>query len=287
VGSYVWPFLSKYAAAVFLMRSLSGFLRGHWHRSARQLLEWKYARGRSQMSLDRLGWQQSLSEPTAFYFECLRYFYQELPPDIRAHRLYFRKNRRGFGENPFHVMWFLLLREFKPSNFLEIGVFRGQTISLAALCARLLNLRCEVYGISPFSSAGDSVSRYRTDVDYFEDTLANFNHFGLVRPHLLRAYSTEDAAAELVSSKAWDMIYIDGNHDYEVARKDWELCSRHTKQGGLIVLDDAALTTPFHPPAYAGTRGHPGPSQLAQEIDRSRFQEILQVGHNRVFQKIG
>jgi hypothetical protein len=269
------------------MPSLSGFIKGQWHRAARQFLEWSCGRRRSQMSLDRSSWQQSLKEPTAFYFECLRYFYQELPPEISAHRLYFQKRRRGFGENPFHVMWFLLLREFKPSNFLEIGVFRGQTISLASLCARLLNLRSEVYGISPFSPAGDSVSRYRTDVDYLEDTLANFDHFGLAHPHLLKAYSTDGAATELVSSKAWDMIYIDGNHDYEVARKDWELCSHHLKDGGVIVLDDSALATAFHPPACAATRGHPGPSQLAQEIDPSRFKEILQVGHNRVFQKIG
>jgi hypothetical protein len=238
------------------------------------------------MSLERSNWQQSLKEPTVFYLECLRYFYQELPPEIRAHRLYFRNNRLGFGENPFHVMWYLLFREFIPSNFLEIGVFRGQTISLAALCARLLNVRCEVYGISPFSPAGDSVSRYRTDVDYFEDTLANFDHFGLAHPHLLRAFSTDIAATELISSKEWDAIYIDGNHDYEVARKDWDLCSEHVKHGGVIVLDDSALTTSFHLPAYAGTRGHPGPSRLAQGIDRSRFKEILQVGHNRVFQRI-
>jgi hypothetical protein len=238
------------------------------------------------MNLDRTGWERGLKEPTAFYFECLRYFYQQLPPEIRAHRAYFCANQRGFGENPFHVMWWLLFREFKPSNFLEIGVFRGQTISLAAVCSRLLNSSCEVFGISPFSQAGDSVSRYRNDVDYLQDTMANFDHFGAPRPHLLQAYSTDRAAVDLISSKRWEMIYIDGNHDYEVARKDWEFCSGHAKQGGIIVLDDAALRTGFHPPAYAATRGHPGPSRLAEEIDRSRFNEILQVGHNRVFQKI-
>src|SRR5262245_35749231 len=116
------------------MPSLIGFLRSQRHRAARKSLEWRYSRRPPQMSLDPASWQQSLAQPTAFYFECLRYFYQELPPEIMAHRLYFRKQRRGFGENPFHVMWFLLFREFKPHNFLEIGVFRGQTISLAALC---------------------------------------------------------------------------------------------------------------------------------------------------------
>ena len=81
------------------------------------------------------------------------------------------------------------------------------------------------------------------------------------------------------------MIYIDGNHDYPVARADWELCAAQLSPGGIIVLDDAGLGTAFRPPAFA-TGGHPGPSRLAQEIDRRAFAEILQVGHNRVFQKV-
>jgi predicted O-methyltransferase YrrM len=89
----------------------------------------------------------------------------------------------------------------------------------------------------------------------------------------------------LISKRPWSMVYIDGNHDYEIARKDWEACARSVKQDGIIVLDDAGLTTSFRPPGFA-TKGHPGPSRLAEEIDRKCFREILQVGHNRVFQKI-
>lgn len=271
------------------MKSIVGFIRGCSYRLAYRWLEWRVSRQSPTGSLDSSQWQESLKDPTAFYFECLRYFHQQLPNELRLHRAYFHNvasNRRGFGENPFHVMWFLLFREFKPSSFLEIGVFRGQTISLAALSARILGSPCEIHGISPFSSVGDSVSRYRGDIDYYQDTLINFDYFRLPHPRLLRAYSTDSAAVDLIRSKEWDMIYIDGNHEYEVATKDWEICSTHAKAGGFIVLDDAALTTSFQPPAYAATRGHPGPSRLAQEIDRGKFRELLQVGHNRVFQKL-
>ena len=147
------------------------------------------------------------------------------------------------------------------------------------------NLRCEVYGISPFSPAGDSVSRYRKDVDYFNDTLSNFERFKLPAPQLLRAFSTDSDAEQLIGSKTWDMIYIDGNHDYDVARRDWNVCAANLKTGGVIVLDDAGLTTSYRPPVFA-TGGHRGPSKLAQEIDRKEFRELLQVGHNRAFQKI-
>jgi hypothetical protein len=269
--------------------SVIGFIKSYWRRAALWRLEKRLAREKPALSVEPSNWHTSISEPTTFYFECLRYFYQQLPREIREHRSYFHNvpsNRRGFGENPFHVMWYLLFRQYRPTNFLEIGVFRGQTISLAALCARLDQIPCQIYGVSPFSNAGDSVSNYSSGLDYYQDTLNNFDFFKLPHPHLVRAYSTQSEALSVIRAHAWDMIYIDGNHDYEVAHNDWQNCSQNLRPGGLIVLDDSALLTSFKPPVFAASRGHPGPSQVAKEINPAAFREILQVGHNRVFQKI-
>ncbi len=236
--------------------------------------------------ISRADWGTSLIDPTAFYLQCCRYFDRTLPEELRQHRHYFTQDRRGFyGEDAFHTMWWLLFREVRPASFLEIGIYRGQSLSLAALLARKFNLDCFVQGISPFSSAGDAVGQYRSDLDYFQDTLQNFAHFSLPPPSLLKAYSTDAEAVKLIASHAWNIIYIDGNHDYEVVRQDWEHCASSLSTGGLIVLDDSGLTSGFRPPAFA-TAGHPGPSRLAQEIRRPPFAEILQVGHNRVFQKL-
>jgi hypothetical protein len=213
------------------------------------------------------------------------YFHRRLPAPLQAHRRYFSTGRRGFGEDAFHTMWFLLRREFVWESFLEIGVFRGQTLSLCALLSRLNHQPCEAQGISPFSSLGDSVSRYQRHVDYREDTLANFDHFGLPHPQLLKAYSTDAVALERIASRNWSGIYIDGNHDYEVAKADWNACSAAVVKGGVIVLDDSALGTAYRPPSFA-FGGHPGPSRLAAEIDRTGFREILRVGHNRSFQRV-
>jgi hypothetical protein len=182
-------------------------------------------------------------------------------------------------------MWWHLIKRFRPAQFLEIGVYRGQTISLVSLFAKMEGIHCEVFGISPFSSAGDSVSKYLDNLDYKADTLANFSHFDLSPPTLLKAYSTDSQARQLIRSRAWDIIYIDGNHDYEIVKSDWEVCSDSIANGGLIVLDDSGLSTSYRPPRFA-TGGHPGPSRLASEIDPLNFREILQVGHNRVFQRI-
>ena len=265
--------------------SLTEYVRGLIRRRKSQIQKRVLLKEGAPDEIHREQWSGSLHDPTEFYGKCFRYFHARLPAELRAHRDYFTQERRGFGEDAFHVMWFLLFREFKPRRFLEIGVYRGQTLSLAALLQRNFGCEGETVGISPFSPAGDSVSKYRTDVDYHEDTLKNFAHFSLPKPGLLKAFSTDNTALDLIASREWDCVYIDGNHDYEIARQDWEICAAHLQTNGIIVLDDSGLTTNYSPPIFA-TGGHPGPSKLAQEIDRTRFREILQAGHNRVFQKI-
>ena len=246
------------------------------------LSKWRLARQRLNLAFTRADWDLSLRDPSRFYLEAFRYFHQRLPREQQEHRAFFRS---GYGEDAFHVLWHLLLEHYRPTNFLEIGIFRGQIISLVALWAQQAHRACEVYGISPFSAAGDSVSTYSDEIDYYADTLANFEKFSLPRPQLLRAHSTDPEAVQLIASRSWDMIYIDGNHDYEIVRVDWQNCARHVKPGGLIVLDDAGLDTAFAPPLFA-TPGHPGPSRVAREIDRAGFREVLQVGHNRAFEKL-
>jgi hypothetical protein len=230
-------------------------------------------------------WDRSLADPTGYYLDCVRYFHgPHFPEELKKHRRYFLQDQRGFGEDAFHVMWWMLFRKLHPKRFLEIGVYRGQTISLAAMLQRMLGIEGSVTGISPFSPAGDSVSTYRDNLDYLHDTQSNFRAFGLSEPELIRAYSTDRIATDRIRRQPWDAVYIDGNHDYEVAKADWLACSASIGAGGIIVLDDSAAGTAYRPPHFA-TAGHPGPSQLATEINPSGFREILRVGHNRIFQK--
>ncbi len=267
-----------------MIRALRKHLGGKLHRlRSKQALRRVLAREADFSVLE--GWERSLLEPTSYYLDCVRYFHSpHFPHELKQHRAYFLKDQRGFGEDAFHVMWWMLFREMHPKRFLEIGVYRGQTISLAALLHRTLGTEGTVTGISPFSPAGDSVSNYRENLDYLQDTQTNFRAFGLALPELLRAYSTDQIATNWIRQETWDAVYIDGNHDYAVAKADWSTCSGSVRAGGIIVLDDSALGTAYNPPHFA-TAGHPGPSQLATEIDPKGFREILRVGHNRVFQR--
>lgn len=255
-------------------------------REARRYLTRLLAMGAPPREFDgsRETWETSIESPTEFYLATVRYFHFELAKSLREHRAYFVTNGRGFGEDAFHVQWAFLVKALRPRLFLEIGVYRGQVLSLVALLQREFGIDGKVVGISPFQPVGDSVSTYLQSIDYQADTLENFKKFGLSEPELVTAYSTDSLARERVLTHEWDAIYIDGNHDYAVAKADWELCASALRPGGVIILDDAGLDTAFRPPPFS-TAGHPGPSRVATEVDRTLFDEILQVGHNRVFQK--
>src|SRR5437016_3848793 len=195
-----------------IANKVTNFIHGHFRRLRGDLQKYRYLSKNRGVEPDivRSDWEDSLTSPTQFYLRCLRFFTTnpDFPEELRAHRTYFARSRRGFGEDAFHVMWFLLFNEFKPLSFLEIGVYRGQVLSLASLLQSLTRQTGEIVGISPFESAGDSVSKYRKHIDYLADTRANCAHFGLPQPVLLKAFSTEPAAIKLITSRQWDSIYI-------------------------------------------------------------------------------
>ncbi len=204
------------------------------------------------------------------------------PLSVKQHRKYFKENKRGFGEDAFHSMWYCLFKELKPVKCLEIGVYRGQAISLWALLSRLFNYDCNIHGISPFTQAGDEVSKYLTNVDYESDTIKNHKQFNLPTPGLLKAFSTEEEAKFLINSKKWDLIYIDGSHDYEVALSDYECCKNALSEKGILVIDDSSLYTDYVPPSFSFA-GHPGPSRIVNELAMKELYFVGAVGHNNIF----
>lgn len=212
------------------------------------------------------------------------YLHHLASPEIQEHRKYYSQGMRGFGEDALHAMWWTLFREFRPRVTLEIGVYRGQVLTLWGLIARLNHFDCEVHGISPFSPIGDGVSRYLEDVDYYQDTLTSNSRFGLPDLQLLRAFSTDAKAIEYIKSHRWDLAYIDGNHDFEVVLADYQVCRDALVDGGILVMDDSSLYTSYRPSLFSFA-GHPGPSRVATEWAMKELKFLGGVGHNNVFQK--
>ncbi len=258
-------------------------LRGWW--SARQ--EAWYRRPQAVFAQDLSFTEMAIRFPdrNAMYGYVFHYYWHHLSRNLCGHRTYFKQNLRGFGEDAFHAMWWLLLREYQPRLCLEIGVYRGQVISLWAMIAQMLRFPCEIHGISPFTPLGDAVSEYRENVDYLSDTIDSFKYFNLPAPRLVKAISSDHEAIKLISSCSWDLLYIDGNHDYEIALADYLLCREYLVPGGLLVMDDASLGTAFRPPLFSFA-GHPGPSRVAAEYAMRELKFLGAVGHNNVFQKV-
>lgn len=228
---------------------------------------------------------KKISEQNKIYLYMHHYFFNKIPEIIKIHKKFFIENNKGCCEEAMHAMWWLLFKEFRPKSCIEIGVHRGQIISLWALIAKNMNYSCKVYGISPFTGIGDSVSNYEKNIDYYQDTLNNFEHFKLKKPTLVKGLSTDENSKRLINSKKWDLIYIDGSHDYETVLKDYEICLKNLKKNGFLVFDDAALYTPYEPPLFA-FKGHPGPSKVAINRAKKEMKFVGGVGHNLIFRKI-
>lgn len=217
------------------------------------------------------------------YDKMNKYFYFHLPFPLIKHRIYFSKELRGFGEDAFHSMWYLLLSEFKPKNCLEIGVYRGQVISLWALIAKNINYNINIAGLAPYESANDRDSLYLENIDYLSDVKKNHEYFHLGQAEYCIEYSTSENAKRFVESRKWDLIFIDGSHDYEVVKYDFELSMNNLSDNGLIILDDSSLYFDFTQKKFGGFTGHPGPSKVAKEIAMNKMKFLGAVGHNNIF----
>jgi len=212
------------------------------------------------------------------------YHLHSTPENIVEHRNYFKQEQRGFGEDALHSMWIKIFSAYKPKLALEIGVYRGQIITLWGLICRMQNFECEIHGISPFSPANDTVSEYLQDLDYYQDVLNSFNNFNLTPATLITAFSNDPIGIAYIKSKNWDLIYIDGNHDYEVVFNDYKISKDALSLGGILVLDDSSLYTEFNPPKFAFA-GHPGPSRIVRDFAMKEMKFIGGVGHNNIFMK--
>jgi len=225
----------------------------------------------------------NLIDKTSYYD---RIYSIRIPLILKLHRLYFSKFSRGFGEEIFHLMWLDIFWKFKPTKILEIGVYRAQTLSLFSLLAEKVSISddFEVHGLSPFDNSGDAVSNY-ISLDYLQDCKKNLRFFKAKNYFLHKELSTSPDAVRLIRDGNWDLVYIDGSHDYDIVAQDFANAFIGLKENGIIVLDDSSLYF-NHDLDSKRFWGHPGPSRVAHEIAGAKMKHLSLVGHNNVFQKV-
>jgi hypothetical protein len=197
-------------------------------------------------------------------------------PSLKEYRDWIEANIFGFGERSFLWMWKLILDTLPPdASLLEIGVFRGQILGLW----RMLAPEATITGITPLDSTdGHWTSDYAADIKLLHET------FGLEQPEIIKGLSTDPAIQEIASRQQYDVIYVDGGHDFSTAYGDVYTYSSFVKVGGYLVVDDCAHKYNLPDGMFKGIESVS--KAVDQLLPNDYYKEIFSVAHNRVFRRI-
>ena len=203
------------------------------------------------------------------------------------------RNNLGYGENQFCILWDKIISSFQNEfSFLEIGVYKGQILCLAALIAKKYNLNSKIYGVSPLYNLSDKTTRYDRD-DYKAKIVSLHNHFGLefcIDKQIIQGISTDDKIKnQVLELPPFDIIYVDGGHEYETVVSDIKLAKKICKNNGYIVADDASFFKDFSNfsllPSFVGHKEVSLAVADFLENDPHYIEEYC-VAHVRAFKKI-
>ena len=198
-------------------------------------------------------------------------------PKLKELRDWVESNIFGFGERSFYWM-FKLLTDRLPNDmtFLEIGVFRGQTLALI----RTLKPKSKIYGITPLDSTGD-----HWESDYLADIVRLHETFELPKPYLYVGLSTDPNILNSLWEEYNDIVYIDGGHSYEVVKSDMTHYPKTVKIGGYLVVDDCCNNLDIPMGMFGGIESV---TQAVNEWEQTQtnFKLLFSVVHIKVYQRI-
>jgi hypothetical protein len=213
-------------------------------------------------------------------------------PYLKQHRDYVEQYGCGLGERSFLWMWKLLVDKM-PSDFkfLEIGVFKGQIVSLMSLLAvesnRFYPQITGVTMLSPFSGNLGKDVKF-PDCDYLQEIKDLHSAMGLPfdENQIVKGDSTDpQVQAQAGSRGPFDIVYVDGCHEYDYVCKDLDVYGSMVKKGGYLVVDDSSNFLKMYWGAF------PGIEDVSRAVrdkieNNPEWKQVFVVMHNRIFQKV-
>ena len=233
-------------------------------------------------------WNDSQEYNTYIY----NYFKEQvtLIPFLSHHFESVSENDLGYGEKAFRYLWLLVFNSIpNNSKFLEIGVYKGSILALSQLCSLNLKKNIKCFGVTPLTPIGDKYTVYPNE-NYDEKITFLYSLLGLDRnnTNIIKGISTDDnVKKEVIFNGPYDVIYIDGGHDYETVINDIELSDYVLKKNGLLIMDDSSTYLNFEP-NFEGFKGHEDVSKaIIDKLDKkNNYKHLFACGHNRVWVKI-
>lgn len=213
--------------------------------------------------------------------------------DLSAHRKFVEDNEWGFGERSFHWMWNLIIQELPERfKFLEIGVYKGQVISLMSM----LNLRYKkegiIFAITPLDSSAGKVDYTHPNINYEEAIARIYAQFNLSAEDLqiIQGLSTDSKIiGTAIRLAPFHVIYVDGAHDYDSVVSDLNIYKELVQRNGYLVIDDACCDMKIPDGLIRlNWRGIPEVTKAKNEVIDTdiRFRLLFTVSHNAVYQRI-
>lgn len=123
---------------------------------------------------------------------------------------------------PYYSFLYLVGREFKPKVMVEIGTYQG----LGSIHLALGSPKGKVMTIEQRPDLKDDFYRF-----CYNERIYNIE--AIIGKSLL--------IADRFGDNSIDLLFIDGNHDYESAKEDYNKYLPKVKENGIILIDDIQL----------------------------------------------
>ena len=216
-------------------------------------------------------------------------FWAELAahPSLATHRS-FCGYGYGMGEDAFHWMWKLLVDELPDGfRFLEVGVYKGQVPSLVRLLADETYKGADIFGVTLLSPFAGLTGKFcpHPDDNYMRDIKDLHDHFDQPMPVLIVGDSTSWDVHEIVGGMPpFDVVFIDACHEYDFVAADLLFYPKLVKEGGYLVIDDAAcdLKQPFG--FFQGIQDVCKAARTVILTD-PQWEHVITVCHDRIFRR--
>jgi predicted O-methyltransferase YrrM len=154
-------------------------------------------------------------------------------PEYAEIRTYFSLYpAHSFVSDHSRAVLYSLVRMMRPKLIAEIGTLHAGTTEVFAR-ALWANREGIVHTVDPYGG-----ERCPAIISQWPVELQRHAHF--------HPKSSMDFFARMVlERKTFDLVLIDGNHDYEYALFDLQMAARLVRPGGIVVMDNAEQSGPF------------------------------------------